>query len=66
MPVTPPRSAGNSHRSPTARTAATGQRNQPARAASGRERGAQIRAWAKDQGIAVSDRGRIPAAVIER
>ena len=28
--------------------------------------GVLIRAWAKDQGIAVSDRGRIPASVLER
>jgi len=34
------------------------------RPAPGRERSADIRAWAKDQGIAVSERGRIPASVI--
>ena len=34
------------------------------RSASGRERSADIRAWAKDQGIAVSERGRIPASVV--
>jgi hypothetical protein len=28
--------------------------------------GGGIRAWAKDQGIAVSARGRIPATVVER
>jgi nucleoid-associated protein Lsr2 len=32
----------------------------------GRHRSAAIRAWAKDQGIAVSGRGRIPASVVER
>ena len=31
-----------------------------------RERSADIRAWAKDQGITVSDRGRIPASVAEQ
>jgi pyridoxine/pyridoxamine 5'-phosphate oxidase len=33
---------------------------------SARERSSRIRAWAKDQGIAVSDRGRIPAGVAEQ
>ncbi|QKW38231.1 Lsr2 family protein [Actinomadura sp. NAK00032] len=36
----------------------------PARAAHGRERGAEIRQWAKDQGIEINERGRIPATVI--
>jgi hypothetical protein len=31
-----------------------------------RERSGTIRAWARDQGIAVSDRGRIPASVVQR
>ena len=31
-----------------------------------RERSADIWAWAKDQGIAVSERGRIPASVVEQ
>ena len=31
-----------------------------------RERSGDIRSWARDQGIAVSDRGRIPANVIEQ
>jgi len=34
------------------------------RSAAGRERGAAIRAWAAEQGIAVSARGRIPADVV--
>src|SRR6266567_4389701 len=42
-----------------ARKAGRGQRSRSARPASARERGSEIRAWAKDQGIAVSDRGRI-------
>jgi hypothetical protein len=45
-----------------ARKADRGQR----RAASGRERSGDIRAWAKAQGIAVSERGRIPASVAEQ
>ncbi len=49
-----------------ARKAGQGQRHRPARSASSRERSADIRAWAKDQGIAVSDRGRIPASVVEQ
>lgn len=38
----------------------------PARPASARERSADVRAWAKARGIQVSDRGRIPANVIEQ
>jgi hypothetical protein len=33
---------------------------------SGSVRSGDIRAWAKDHGIAVSDRGRIPANVVEQ
>jgi hypothetical protein len=36
----------------------------PARTAAGRQRGGCIRAWAKDQGITIGDRGRIPASVV--
>ena len=49
-----------------ARKAGRGQRRRPGRTASSRERSADIRAWAKDQGITVSDRGRIPASVAEQ
>ena len=49
-----------------ARKARRGQRRRAARTQSARRRGREIRAWAKDQGIAVSDRGRIPASVAER
>src|SRR5215831_18559987 len=49
-----------------ARKAGRGQRHRPARATSSRDRSADIRAWAKGQGIAVSERGRIPASVIEQ
>jgi hypothetical protein len=49
-----------------ARRAGRGQRHRAGRTASSRERSADIRAWAKDQGIGVSERGRIPASVAER
>ncbi len=45
-----------------ARQAGTRQR-QPPRTASSRARSSDIRAWAKGQGIRLSDRGRIPARV---
>jgi hypothetical protein len=49
-----------------ARKAGRGQRRRPARTSSSRERSGDIRAWAKEQGIAVSERGRIPASVVEQ
>jgi len=49
-----------------ARKAGRGQRRRPVRTPSGRERSGDIRAWAKDHGIAVSERGRIPASVAEQ
>jgi Lsr2 len=49
-----------------ARKAGRAPRRRPGRTAAGRERGGGIRAWAKDHGIAVSDRGRIPATVVEQ
>jgi nucleoid-associated protein Lsr2 len=47
-----------------ARKAGRGPRRQAGRGAESRDRGSDIRAWAKDQGIAVSGRGRIPASVM--
>jgi hypothetical protein len=47
-----------------ARKAGRGQRRP--RTQSARRRSTDIRAWAKEQGIAVSERGRIPASVVER
>ncbi|POM23013.1 Nucleoid-associated protein Lsr2 [Actinomadura rubteroloni] len=38
----------------------------PARTQSNRERSGEIREWARSQGIAVNERGRIPATVIEQ
>lgn len=49
-----------------ARKAGDGRRARAARTSSGRQRSGAIRAWAKAQGITISDRGRIPASVIER
>jgi hypothetical protein len=48
-----------------ARKAGRGQRRRPGRTAS-RERSGDTRAWARDQGIPVSARGRIPASVVEQ
>ena len=49
-----------------ARKAGRGQRRRSARTASSRERSGDIRTWAKDHDIAVSERGRIPASVVEQ
>ena len=49
-----------------ARKAGRGQRRRPGRTAVSRDRSGGIRAWAKSQGIAVSERGRIPASVVEQ
>jgi len=49
-----------------ARKAGRGQRRRSARTASSRDRSADIRAWAKDHGITVSERGRIPASVVQQ
>ncbi len=45
---------------------AGGQRRRSARTASSRARSSGIRAWAREQGIAVSERGRIPADIVEQ
>src|SRR5947209_1576641 len=49
-----------------ARKAGPGQRRGPARTALSRQRSADIRAWAKARGLVVSDRGRIPASVVDQ
>ena len=49
-----------------ARKAGRGPRRRAGGTASSRERSSIIRAWAKDQGIAVSERGRIPASLVEQ
>lgn len=45
---------------PHARTAGRGPRRQPGSSAASRERSSDVRVWAKEAGIAVSERGRIP------
>jgi nucleoid-associated protein Lsr2 len=49
-----------------ARKAGRGPRRRPRRTAASRDRGGGVRAWTKDHGIAVSDRGRIPASVVKQ
>jgi Lsr2 len=49
-----------------ARKAGRAQARRSARTAASRQRSGDIRAWAKDHGIAVSERGRIPASVVEQ
>ena len=46
--------------------ARTAGRPQQRRATVGRRRSGDIRAWAKEHGLAVSARGRIPAGVLEQ
>ena len=49
-----------------ARRPGRGQRGRPGRSVAARDRSGAVRAWAKEQGIPVSDRGRIPASVVEQ
>ena len=49
-----------------ARKAGRGAPRRAVRTAASRQRSGDIRAWAKEAGIEVSDRGRIPAEVVER
>jgi hypothetical protein len=49
-----------------ARKAGPGQRRGPARTASSRQRSVDIRAWTKAMGLPVSDRGRLPATVVDQ
>jgi len=49
-----------------ARRSGRAQSRRPGRTAAGRQRGGDIRAWAKEHGLAVSERGRIPASVAEQ
>jgi hypothetical protein len=49
-----------------ARKAGRGPRRQPGSSTASRERSGDIRAWAKEAGIAVSERGRIPTSVVDR
>ena len=47
-----------------ARRAERGRRRRAARGSPGRRNTGDIRAWARDAGIQISDRGRIPADVV--
>ena len=48
------------------RTGRAQPRRDGGRASTGRQRSGDIRAWAKQHGLAVSERGRIPASVAEQ
>jgi Lsr2 len=45
--------------------ASSSSRRRPERGVAGRDQTAGVRAWAKDTGIHVNDRGRIPASVVK-
>ena len=49
-----------------ARKAGRAQARRAGRTGSSRQRSGDIRAWAKEHGLAVSERGRIPAGVLEQ
>ena len=49
-----------------ARKAGRGPARRRGRTVASRQRSGDIRAWAKDHGIAVSERGRIPASVVQQ
>jgi nucleoid-associated protein Lsr2 len=49
-----------------ARKAGWGHPRRPARTAGSRQHSGEVRAWAKDHGIVVNARGRIPASVMEQ
>lgn len=49
-----------------ARKTGRAQSRRAGRPAANRQRSGDIRAWAKEQGLAVSERGRIPASVVEQ
>ena len=49
-----------------ARKAGRAQPRRPGRATSSRQRSGDIRAWAKEHGLAASARGRIPASLLEQ
>jgi hypothetical protein len=49
-----------------ARRAGRAQPRRSGRTVAGRQRSGDIRAWAKEHGLAVSERGRIPANVVDQ
>ncbi len=66
-PPQPPGTGAGQVRGTAATSAAPGQRPAPAdRAAPASVTPAMVRSWAREQGIQVADRGRIPRAVMEQ
>ena len=53
------------HGRKTSAASSSSSRRRSGRAAAGRDQTTGIRAWAKDEGIKVNDRGRIPASVVK-
>ena len=53
------------HGRKTSAASSSSSRRRSGRAAAGRDQTAGVRAWAKDKGIHVNDRGRIPAPVVK-
>jgi hypothetical protein len=49
-----------------ARKTGRAQLRRAGRTAAGRQRSGEVRAWAKEHGLAVSERGRIPSSVVEQ
>jgi Lsr2 len=49
-----------------ARRAGRAQSRRAGRSVASRQRSGDIRAWAREHGLAVSERGRIPASVVEQ
>jgi len=49
-----------------ARKSGRTQRSRPARTSAARQDSAAVRAWAKENGIEISERGRIPASITEQ
>jgi hypothetical protein len=49
-----------------ARRAGPRQRRRAARTTASRDRSGAIRAWAREQGLSVSARGRIPASIVQQ
>jgi hypothetical protein len=49
-----------------ARRHSRGQRTRPGRTPTARRDSAEVRAWAKEHGIEISERGRLPASVTEQ
>jgi hypothetical protein len=49
-----------------ARKAGRPQPRRPGRTTANRQRSGDIRAWAREHGLTVSERGRIPASVVEQ